>query len=92
MDKNESQLVKIGDELNLIDTSNTAGRTFSPIIGELVKIERVLIEKSGYIHFDIGVVIPENEVPLKSRDTGEMLDGSNTYWLHPSRFLLLPSM
>lgn len=84
MTKEESKKVKLGDILNLVDISPTPGRIFHPIIGGEVRIKGIYIE-NGYNHFDIGTVM-HNEAAIKSRDTGEILDGSDIYWLHPSRF------
>lgn len=87
MNKEDSKTVQIGDEINLVDISITPGRSFSPILGGEVTIERIFQEVgTDYLHFDIGMVIGDNQAPLKSRDTGEEIDGSDTYWMHPLRF------
>lgn len=86
MNKETAQTVKEGNELNLIHTTTTPGRKFSPILGGNVKVLRIATESTGYTHFDIGMVIAEGENALLSRDTGAVIDGTNTYWLHPSRF------
>ena len=93
MEKQEAIKVKRGDFLNLHDQSPTPGREkqlqHAIFTGHKI-IKRVLIEKSGHAHFDTGLKLPEGAAPLKSRDTGEEIDGSNTYWLHPSRFEIKP--
>lgn len=86
MNKEESKKVKLGEMLNLVDVTTTPGRTFSPILGGEVEVKGILTEESGYRHFDVGMTITAQDTPLKSRDTGEEIDGSNIYWLHPSRF------
>jgi hypothetical protein len=93
MNKDEAQKVRKGDFLNLFDQSPTPGREkqlqHAIFTGRKI-IKRVLVENTGHAHFDVGLKLPEGAEPIKSRDTGEILDGSNTYWLHPSRFEIRP--
>lgn len=87
MKKEDAINVKEGDNLMFKILSNTPGRNFGPgILDVPVNILRVKLEGTGHVHFDVGLRLPEGELPLKSRDTGEEIDGSDTYWLHPSRF------
>lgn len=87
MDKEEAKKVKPGTELVLIDDTRTPGRDFDfPRPKDFkLKVHQVH-EENGYIHFGFGINLPENAEPLMSRDSGEEIDGSNTYWMHPSRF------
>ncbi len=88
MTTQEAKSVTIGQQLNLLDTSNTPGRKIAPTKGGAVEVLGIFKEQSGHIHFDVGLFLPAGESPLKSRDTDDEIDGSNTYWLHPSRFNL----
>lgn len=89
MKKEEAQTVKVGDALILNDISQTPGRKIDFPAGAVIQevtVKRIVHEQGGYVHFDIGRVLPAGTEPLKSRDTGEEIDGSNRYWMHYSRF------
>lgn len=89
MNKEQALNVKIGDTLTLVDCSDTPGRVGGfPFVGrQQITIEKIAIDKGGNPHFaNDGSVVQSGDPPLKSRDTGEEIDGSRTYWLHPSRF------
>lgn len=89
MNKEQALNVKIGDTLILVDCSQTPGRAWGlPYDGEQnFTVEKIIIDKGGNPHFaQSNVRVPTEDPPLKSRDTGEEIDGSRTYWLHPSRF------
>jgi hypothetical protein len=89
MNKEEAKKVKLGDNLFLTNINNTPGRNYGPGVPIApVNILGILTENGGYRHFDIGLKLPNGESPLKSRDTDEEIDGSDIYWLHPSRFEL----
>lgn len=72
----------------LVDWRETPGRACGfPYRGEQeITVGKIAIDKGGNPHFaENDEVVPTEDPPLKSRDTGEEIDGSRTYWLHPSR-------
>lgn len=91
MNTEDAKTVQIGESLNLKSIDNTPGRNYGPAIPTgPVKILNIKTEGLGYVHFDIGLKLEAGEPPLKSRDTDDEIDGSDTYWLHPHRFDFLP--
>lgn len=91
MTNSEAKTVNPGDTIRLEHYQDTPGREIDFPLYKIqnVKVRNVITEKSGHQHFDVGYTLPEGQLPLKSRDTGEIIDGSNTYWMHPSRFELI---
>lgn len=93
MNKEDAKKVIPGQILSMVDFDETPGREEYPFPVTTTgnkpldfKVERIHVEPSGHVHFDIGLKLSETELPLSSRDTKELIDGSNTYWMHPSRF------
>ena len=91
MTKEEALTVSTGDIIIFKKSHKTPNRNFEfPMFGDQkVKVEKIHTEESGYVHFDVGIKLPDGEPALLSLDTGEEIDGSDTYWMHPSRFELI---
>jgi hypothetical protein len=91
MKKEEAAKVIVGQTLEIVSFQRTPSRDFDfPLQEKMpVKILEIHTEESGYVHFHIGWILPLNSEPLKSLDTGEEIDGSQVYWMHPSRFELI---
>ncbi len=69
MNKEEAIKVKKGDFLNLFDGSPTPGREDLKqfLLWTARKpITRILVEKTGHVHFDIGIKLPAGWVPARS--------------------------
>ena len=90
MTSEQAKKVKEGDNLFMKDFSDTPNRKFElPVkFNEPVPfaVLHIKTDSGGFPHSDIGMKLPKNASPLLSRDTGEEIDGTDTYWLHPSRF------
>ena len=90
MNKETALTVKEGDSITLTDFSQTPGREqlrFPAFGKQELTVKNIKIDSAGCPHFDCGLgPLPNGAAPLKSRDDGKEIDGSNKYWMHPSRF------